>query len=726
MLSMPAILSLLLYRAGLGCIDSAPESGQEQSVRESAPMGALTNRLSQSTSPYLRQHADQPVDWFPWGDEAFERARALDRLVFLSVGYSTCHWCHVMAHESFEDPEVAAFLNARFVSVKVDREERPDVDQVYMEALRALNRGQGGWPMTLVLTPAGEPVFAATYLPPRDGERGRALGLVSVLERVHQAWLADRGSVVARGADITAFLASRAAPKAPAGVPEPGVVDAAVDTLLARVDPMHGGLGVAPKFPRFVALDLLLSRPRAQEAVVNALRAMARGGVYDQLGGGLHRYAVDRAWRVPHFEKMLYDNAQLIGTATAAWQVAEDPGARRELEALVRRTVAWMDREMSVAGHGFASALDADSPTGSGEFQEGAFYTWTPREVEAALGPVEAAEAQERWGITEAGNLEGRSVLWQASGAPHEADDVVERARRALVAARSARPAPARDDKVITAWNAYAISALARASVLLGEPAWADRAMRAWNHVIQRRGQAGIQRLDGVPGTLEDQAAMAVAALDLFEATLDPSLLAHARQWLADVEAHYRSPEGAWFRTPEAAEALIVRPRDQHEGAEPSGTALALHALLRLAHLTDDPGLLAIADRALRASSAHIAADPTRMPLVTLAVARRHAPAQEIVLVWPDGAAADAEPLCAVVRQWPTPFAERVVAESSVARGAAVAVPWLEGKVPRRGRPTAYVCEAGVCQAPVHDPSALTALLTASARTRATAGASGE
>ena len=544
------------------------------------------NRLSDATSPYLLQHAGNPVDWWPWSEEAFAEARARNVPVLLSVGYAACHWCHVMAHESFEDPPTAELLNENLVAIKVDREERPDVDAVYMAATQAMT-GQGGWPMTVFMTPEGEPFYTGTYFPRDVFQR--------LVRGVAKAWHEDRDGVIGQAGRIAAALAERAAPLR-GQTPETGLsalCDQAVAALAAGYDTQRGGFGGAPKFPPSMVLEFLLrhsERPggaesggRALAMVTGTAHPMARGGMYDQLGGGFARYSVDADWVVPHFEKMLYDNALLARVYAHLWRRTGDPLARR----VARETCAWMIRELRTPEGGFASALDADS-----EGEEGRFYTWTPAELTAELGAAEGRYAAETFGVTEAGTFEhGRSVL-QLRADPAEPDRYAA-IRDALLAARERRVRPGRDDKVVAAWNGLAIAALAECGLLLAEPGFTAAAgdaaaLLARVHLrgdrLARTSRAGVACPSA--GVLEDYACVAEALLVLSGVTGRTDWVTMAGRLLDTALARFSDGAGTFYDTADDGEALIYRPADPIDGPTPSGTFAMAGALLGYGALT--------------------------------------------------------------------------------------------------------------------------------------------
>jgi uncharacterized protein YyaL (SSP411 family) len=641
----------------------------------------MANRLAGATSPYLLQHADNPVDWWEWGEEAFAEARRRGVPVFLSVGYAACHWCHVMAHESFEDDATAAQLNEQFVCVKVDREERPDVDAVYMEATVAMT-GQGGWPMTVVLDHDGSPFFAGTYFP--DRPRGGQPALRQVLTALAEAWRDRRDDVRRAAASVRDHLAREVTLTGDALTADD--LEAAVASLAADFDERRGGFGGAPKFPPSMVLELLRRRPgdgTARHMLDRTLAAMARGGLHDQLGGGFARYSVDAGWVVPHFEKMLYDNAQLVGLY-ARWGT---PLGDR----VAAGTADWMLRELGTPEGGFASALDADS-----EGEEGRFYVWTPEQLTDALGVEDGAWAADLFEVT--GTFEhGTSTLQLLRDPDDEGrfDDV----RRRLLAARELRVRPERDDKVVAAWNGLAIAGLVDAGRLLGRAEYVDAALGAGDllarvHVVDGRlrrvsrdGRAGAPA-----GVLEDHGAVAGGFLALCGATGDERWLERATDLLDDALDRFRADDGGFFDTPVDGERLVARPRDPGDNASPSGTSAMVHALLAAHALTGEGRWRDVAEEAL-AGVAPLAHRAPRFTGWSLAAAQSLLDgAPEIAVVGPPGPERDA--LERRARSWPG-------AVVVVADGARHGVPLLEGRGPVDGNPAAYVCRGNVCDSPV-------------------------
>ncbi|MDT0310343.1 thioredoxin domain-containing protein [Streptomyces sp. DSM 44917] len=669
----------------------------------------MPNRLAAESSPYLLQHADNPVDWWPWTPEAFEEARRRDVPVLLSVGYASCHWCHVMARESFEDEAVAAYLNERFVAVKVDREERPDVDAVYMEAVQAAT-GQGGWPMTVFMTPDGEPFSFGTYYPPRPRSGLPSFG--QLLQGVHAAWSGRRGEVAAVAGRIAAELAGRRLEYDAPAPPGAGELAAAAGGLAADFDEEHGGFGGAPKFPPAMALEFLLRHhartgsDRALRMVERTCEAMARGGIHDQLGGGFARYAVDGTWTVPHFEKMLYDNALLARVYTHLWRATGSGLARR----VALEVAGFLLRELRTPEGGFASALDADSaPEPGAAHREGAFYVWTPARLRAALGPADASLAAEVFGVTEEGTFEEGASVLRLPGA--EAPAAL---RERLLAARAARPRPGRDDKVVAAWNGLAVAALAEAGACFERPELVEAAAGAAELLVRVHlgpdGRLARTSRDGRPGpaagVLEDYGDVAEGLLTLHAVTGERRWLDVAGGLLDVVLARFVAGDGTLYDTADDAETLIRRPQDPTDTAVPAGWTAAAGALLTFAAYTGSGRHREAAERAL-GIVARLGGRAPRFIGWGLAVAEAalDGPREVAVVGPPDD---------------PATAALHATALRSTAPGAVIALggpdtpdpsPLLASRPLLAGRPTAYVCRGFVCDAPVTDPSALAARL---------------
>ncbi|MCW2771640.1 MAG: N-acylglucosamine 2-epimerase [Aeromicrobium sp.] len=649
----------------------------------------MPNRLAQATSPYLQQHADNPVDWWEWSAEALEVAKTLDRPILLSVGYAACHWCHVMAHESFEDPATAAYMNDHFVNIKVDREERPDIDAVYMRATQAMT-GQGGWPMTCILTPDGEPFFAGTYFPPQPRQGSPAFS--QVLQALAEAWRDRRDEVLTVTQDIMKHLGETIDPVG--GDLGAAELDAAVPELAKGYDAEAGGFGTSPKFPPSMVLEFLLRNAartgsrQALDLVAGTCEAMARGGMYDQLSGGFARYSVDRFWRVPHFEKMLYDNALLLRVYLHWWRQSGSPLAER----VVRETGRFLLDELRTPEGGFASALDADS-----DGHEGTFYVWNPNQLLRLLGAEDGAWAAQLLGVTGAGTFERGFSTLQLRVDPEDPERW-ERVRAQLLTARAERTRPARDDKIVASWNGLAISALAEAGVLLEEPDFTAAAVAAaelLNDVHLADGFVRTSR-DGIasgnPAVLEDHGSVAEAFLSVLGVTGDAVWLDRARVLLDRVVDHFADPEGGFFDTADDAETLVVRPKDASDNAYPSGTSAAAHALIAFAAVTGEHRYRAAAESAI-ASAASIALQVPRFAGWTLAAAEAVvAGPLEIAVVGPAGARAGLHRAALSV---PSPGA--VVVAGEVGLG----IPLFEQRDLVDGHPAAYVCEGFVCRRPV-------------------------
>jgi uncharacterized protein len=655
----------------------------------------MANRLAGETSPYLLQHKDNPVDWHPWGEEALAAARERDVPILLSIGYSACHWCHVMERESFEDEATAEYMNEHFVCIKLDREERPDLDAIYMEACQAIS-GQGGWPLNAFLTPDQVPFFAGTYFPP-DENRGMPSWL-AVLRSIVEAW-DERGDEIRATSEQVSQRLSGAAWVEPSDEPlTEEMLDQAVEALLALEDPRNGGFGAAPKFPAASAIELLLRRG-AVEPAARALSAMANGGIYDQLGGGFARYTADAGWLIPHFEKMLYDNALLARAYLHGWQATGYPLFRRVCE----ETLDWALREMRGPEGGFYSALDADS-----EGEEGKFYVWTVEQVRAVLGD-DAQPALDYFGVLPGGNWEGKTILTRGAEEPEGFEEL----RRRLYEARAERVWPGLDDKRLTSWNALMVSALADAGAVLEREDYLDAARRCAGFLLDELTDADGRLLrtwkDGegrLNAYLEDHAYLLDALLTLYEATFEPRWFEAARA-LADttVERFGDSEKGGFFETSSDHEKLLTRRKDPEDNPIPSGNAAAAYALLRLAALTGEHEYERQGVGVLRLFAELAPRHPNAFAHLLQALDFHLAAVREVALV-----GGDVRPLERVVRG---EFRPHLVLAGSPPEGAgdAGAVPLLEGREPVDGRPAAYVCERFACKAPVTEPAELEALL---------------
>lgn len=687
-----------------------------------------TNALIHEKSPYLLQHAHNPVDWLPWGDEAFERARKEQKPIFLSVGYSTCHWCHVMERESFENEAVAEILNGDFISIKVDREERPDVDRVYMYFVQAFS-GSGGWPMSVWLTPELKPFYGGTYFPP-DSRYGRP-GFSSILRQLASAWQTRRDDIERSSAEILERLKSHNEGDRDAGGGvgiDRKIVDLAFDQLRRSFDPQWGGFGSAPKFPRPVSLRFLLGyhalagSGEALEMTVETLRAMAAGGMHDQLGGGFHRYSVDAHWFVPHFEKMLYDQGQLAVAYLEAYQVTREP-----LFATIARGIfAYVLRDMSSPEGGFYSAEDADSldPEHPEHKAEGAFYVWRAAEIEKLLDRQRASLFSHRYGVRARGNVDedpheefgGKNILFEAFTIEATAQeyrmtpDVVERsldeAKTVLFVERDKRPRPLRDDKILTAWNALMISAFARGYAVLGDAAYREVAQRAMacvrkqlvtadGHVLRRlrEGEAAI------PAFLDDYGLLLNAALDLFEVDPDAGLLEFAlRLGTAGLGQFEDTQEGGFFSTRADDPDILLRIKEEYDGAEPAGNSSAIHGLLRLTQLTAEPSFAARAMKALANLAPKVSKQPTVAPYLLLAGARLLQSPEHVILRYGQRTP-EIDELIQKQRDLFRPFTPVIAISDEQAQALERFAPFL-ASLPRQGELTLYRCADFACQLP--------------------------
>ncbi|MCZ6789369.1 MAG: thioredoxin domain-containing protein [Chloroflexi bacterium] len=681
----------------------------------------MANRLIHESSPYLLQHADNPVDWYAWGEEALGRAKEEDRPILLSIGYSACHWCHVMEHESFEDPEIAGLMNESFVNIKVDREERPDLDSIYMQAVVSMT-GHGGWPMTMFLTPDLKPFFGGTYFPPED--RHGMPGFRRVIEAVAEMYRTRRAEVTKAGEQLLARLQQQAAPHQ---AQEPLTADAlsqAYDGVASGFDHVHGGLGDAPKFPQAMAFEFLLryhartGEQQALDMVEDTLRQMARGGIYDQVGGGFHRYSTDEAWLVPHFEKMLYDNALLSRLYTHAYQAT----GRDDYARVARETFDYVLREMTGPEGGFYSTQDADS-----EGVEGKFFLWTPQEIDAVLGEERGRLVRRYYGVTEEGNFEGANILHvphepeeaarQMGMSPEELASAMREANARLLTARGQRVAPARDEKVLTAWNGMMLRSFAEAAVVFDSEEYRRAAVANATFVLERlRVDGRLLRTykDGtakLKGYLEDYSMLIDGLLALYEATFQERWLQEARG-LADsmIRLFWDKGQNVLFDTGSDHEELLVRPRATSDNAMPSGGSVAAEVLLRLAVFTGEGDYASRAATELRSVAELMSRYPTGFGNWLCALDFYLAAPKEIAVVGPRSDPGTRALLEAVFGRY---LPNRVVAGREVAGPVADGeIPLLQGKTMVDGKPTAYVCEHYACQAPVTDAEALAAQLT--------------
>ncbi len=662
-------------------------------------MALLRDLPLEGLSPYLIQHRDNPVDWRPWGEEAFEAARRTDRPVLLSVGYSTCHWCHVMERESFHDEETARFMNRRFVSVKVDREERPDVDSIYMDAVHTMT-GRGGWPMTVFLTPGGRPFFAGTYFP--DVDRHGMPSFRRVLEAIDHAWRNRRKDVQEQAEQLTGAIGLALPPAE--DLPDRGRVSAAYETLSRQFDLEHGGFGGAPKFPQAPILEFLArisglaTATKAKPMLTTTLSRMARGGIRDHLGGGFARYSVDRIWLVPHFEKMLYDNADLARLYVRAWQITANPYYRE----VAVDTLGYMLRDLVHPGGGFFAAEDADS-----EGVEGKFYVFDHEEFHEVVGPDDGPVAAAYFGVSKGGNFEGDNILYESATTSavaerfgtgvEEVESAIGRAKERLLARRSTRIRPGLDHKIITVWNGFALRALAVAGAALGTEDYLEAARANARFVLgeMRRPDGRLARvwsngLAPIPGFLEDHAAFSLGLLELYQATGEVEWFVAARELVDLLEEHFGGPTGVVFASAADASHLVVRPSDQQDNPSASGASLAAECYLLLGHLTGDYRYHDRFEQIVRAGDRLLDAAPSAAGHLLAALATSQMGVREVAVTGPRalewaGRLAGAYRPDLVVAPSPHPDEE---------------VPVVAGRH-QEGKTLGYVCERGVCRVPV-------------------------
>lgn len=693
------------------------------------------NRLIHEKSPYLLQHAHNPVDWYPWGEEAFAAACGTDRPIFLSVGYSTCHWCHVMERESFESEPIAAIMNKHFVCIKVDREERPDVDRVYMSALQSMGQ-HGGWPMSMFLTPDLQPFYGGTYYPPQD--RYGRIGLPELLHRIRHLWENDREKVLQSAGGLTEFL--RQASSSPGGDATPGneVAETCFKHIAGTYDAQWGGFGSGPKFPRPSVFSFLTTyfkhtgNPDALNITTHTLRKMSEGGMYDHVGGGFHRYSVDGEWRVPHFEKMLYDQAQLVNAFLDAYLITND----EHVAGVARDVLRYVARDLTAPDGAFYSAEDADSPhPDSPEEQgEGAFYIWSKQELEQHLGN-DAALFCYHYGVEEAGNalvdpqreFTGKNILFAAHPLSRTsqhfhleesaAKDILARCKARLLNARSRRPRPHLDDKILTSWNGLMIGAFARAGQALGEAQYLHCAERAAACVLEKlhdkkRGVLLRRYRDGEAkgeAHLEDYVFLVAGLTDLYETSFEIVWLERAVELTHTMLRLFRDENrGGFFDTSGSDPSILVRTKETYDGAEPSGNSVAVSNLLRLSQMTGKPEWKEMAESALQCFSPIITMQPSVLPLMVTALQALHHSMEQIVIA---GEKEDqrTQELVRVVHSRFLPG--RVLMVIHPERPLALLAPFTREFTMLEGKPTAYVCENFVCQLPVNDPDALASLL---------------
>lgn len=677
----------------------------------------MSNHLIHATSPYLLQHAKNPVDWYEWGEQALARARAEDKPIFLSIGYAACHWCHVMAHESFEDEGIATLLNEHFISIKVDREERPDIDSIYMEAVIAMT-GHGGWPMSVFLTPEGEPFFGGTYFPARDN-----YGLPSfrqVLNTIIAAWSDRREQIGETAANLRARLEQNSQILPDPGTLTTDILDAAFDTLYQHYDSTYGGFGSAPKFPPAMILEFLLhhyvhsGQPAALAMTLHTLRQMANGGMYDQLGGGFHRYATDAHWLVPHFEKMLYDNALLSRVYLYAWQLSGETFFRQ----IAEQTLDYVLREMTDSSGGFYSSQDADS-----EGEEGKFFVWTPSEIKEVLGEEMAELFCRFYDVSEAGNWEGKNILHVAENMENVAIEagisvsrlceILEQGQNQLFQAREQRSKPFRDEKILAAWNGLMLRTLAEAGAALQRQDYLDAAVRNAEFLLREmRNEQGRMRRSwkdgraGLGGYLEDYTIVAEGLIALYQATFQRHWLLEADSLLQIVHRHFWDNEkGAAFHTADDHEQLIIRRKDFFDNAEPCGNSAYASAALRLGRLLDRPDYITRAESIFHFMRHPLISQPNGFGHLLSALDFYLRPGREIAIVGPINDPATTALRQTVYARW---LPDAVIAgKEDDDTFAADTIPFLQGRTMVQGKATAYVCRNFTCQLPVTEPKAL-------------------
>ena len=682
-----------------------------------------TNRLFLESSPYLLQHAHNPVDWYPWGDEAFQTAASLNRPVLLSVGYSTCHWCHVMEEESFEDEEIARYINENYIAIKVDREERPDIDAIYMTAVQALT-DRGGWPMTVWLTPDRKPFYGGTYYPARDGDRGAGVGFLTLLKKIRESYQDRKDLVSQTSRQLTDVVKQMLAPDASAQLPGKDIMQQSFQSYQTRFDSVNGGLQGAPKFPSSLPVRFLFryfqrfKNAEALNMATQTLDKMAAGGLHDHVGGGFHRYATDEKWLVPHFEKMLYDNALLVMDYLDGYQLTGNPEYRRVVEEVLR----YVQRDMTSPDGAFFSATDADSQTPEGHREEGYFFTWTAEEMKKLLGPDLAGLVRETHAVGSFPNFEGRYIL----NTPESISDVAKRlglkekhlssrivkALNMLRSEREHRPPPLRDEKILTAWNGLMISAFARAGFVLDEPTYTTSAARAATFILDHLYTDGRLRrsyMDGVAkhnAYLEDYAFLVAGLIDLYEAAHDIHWLEQATELEKILARNFEDTgSGGFFMTSMDHEDLIAREKPKYDGALPSGNAIAIMNLLRLGAFTSNADYLIRAEKALQAFSGTLFANPTAMAELQLALDNFLAPPKEIVIIEPKGQQGASHMLLDKLRRQYLPGRIIAVAiEGEDLKTQTQIIPLMNHKSAVNAKPTVYVCESKTCQAPTDDP----------------------
>lgn len=681
------------------------------------------NRLAKEKSPYLLQHAYNPVDWYPWSDEAFDKAAMEDKPIFLSIGYSTCHWCHVMERESFEDEEVAELLNQYFVSIKVDREERPDIDHLYMSVCQAMT-GQGGWPLTIIMTPDKKPFFAGTYFPKHD-KWGRP-GLLSILQQMHEKWTEERDKINRVSNKITDMLKPRVSATTPGELITVDTLHDAFHRFERAFDERYGGFGQAPKFPTPHNLMFLLryaqqhENEKALQMVEKSLDAMYRGGIYDHIGYGFARYSTDEKWLVPHFEKMLYDNALLAMAYTEAYQMTKKPFYKKVVEEIF----TYVLRDMQSAEGAFYSAEDADS-----EGEEGKFYVWTPEEIKEVLGEQEGESICRYYGITEGGNFEGKNIpnlidqsiedFTRRNGHDEEEwDTQLQKSKEKLFQYREKRVHPHKDDKVLTSWNGLMIAALARASRVFNKSEWAEAASASVrfieNHLVRSDGRLLARYRDGeaaYPAYIDDYAFLVWGLLELYEADFSPKYLQQAIQYNQRmIDLFWDGENGGFFFYGKDSEQLFARPKEVYDGATPSGNSVAALNMLRLSRITGNQQFEDLAEKQIKAFAGEIAEHPSAYSYFLMAAQFAIGPTKEIVIAGTIGEE-NTENMMGILHSMFLPLSVLILHDEINRREIVDLIPFIKDQKMKDGKATAYVCENFSCQSPVTESDQLKEIL---------------
>ncbi len=678
-----------------------------------------TNRLFLETSPYLLQHAHNPVNWYPWGDEAFEAARKKGLPILLSVGYSTCHWCHVMEEESFEDVEIATYINENYIAIKVDREERPDVDAIYMSAVQAIT-GRGGWPMTVWLTPDRKPFYGGSYFPARDGDWGVSMGFLTILHKIKEYYDQNPEQIQQAGTDITNAIKKNLSPAKGDKPPSQQAFKNSMTFFKNSHDTINGGIVGSPKFPSTMPIRLLfrLYHKTKDKAVLDiaeqTLIKMARGGIYDQVGGGFHRYSTDEQWLVPHFEKMLYDNALLTAAYLKGFQITGNP----QFKQIVDETLLYIQRDMTAPNGGFFSATDADSKTPGGENHEGYYFTWTPAELESALGKRDARVVAHYFNATESGNFEGRNILNIKKSAKtaaqelgisqHAFDDIISKSKAELYKQRQSRPAPLKDEKILTAWNGLMISAFAQSGLLLKNQDYIDTAKKAANFIIDNLYKDNElfrsykDNRASHKAYLDDYAFFIAALLDLFEADPDPFWFMTAIKLDKILFDLYEDKkDGGFFMTANNHENLIAREKPGIDGALPSGNAIAAMNLFRLAVFTGNKNYQKRGAKTLAAFSSAFETNPSIVSEMMIAFDFSLAAPKEIVIVSLENKAEENELFLKEFRNTYIPNRVLIqIEQGDQADKLSKLLPLVKGKTAINNQSTAYICEQGICYLP--------------------------